>query len=355
MNNLIGISGKIGAGKDTVGKIIQYIAANYEVHEIVKYFNRDSLKENPSTYEIKKFADKLKDIVCLLIGCTREQLEDREFKEKELGKEWWYYSVNNSLHPYVGLKAEDNISQHGLLVKLTPRKLLQLLGTKAGRQIIHPNIWVNALFADYFPKKEKIKYKKVTYLPTRYDRLDEYYQLESGVSKEDFLLFLKPIIGNTKTFKDFNPSEFSVDRITKGKVKSLYDVVGGFFGKMGYYRQSFYNDWLPKDLQATLINDNNLCERRFKWVVEELKAYPDYKEEQYPNWVITDVRFPNEVEAIKDRSGIMIRINRPETDSNAGTHLSETALDDYQDWDIVINNNGTIEDLIQKIKQLKIV
>ena len=31
--------------------------------------------------EIKKFADKLKDIVCLLIGCTREQLEDQEFKK----------------------------------------------------------------------------------------------------------------------------------------------------------------------------------------------------------------------------------------------------------------------------------
>ena len=42
-------------------------------------------------WKIVKFADKLKDIVCLLIGCERKKLENREFKEKELGEDWWYY------------------------------------------------------------------------------------------------------------------------------------------------------------------------------------------------------------------------------------------------------------------------
>ena len=44
-------------------------------------------------WKIVKFADKLKDIVCLLIGCTRQQLECREFKEKELGEEWGVWKV----------------------------------------------------------------------------------------------------------------------------------------------------------------------------------------------------------------------------------------------------------------------
>ena len=30
----------------------------------------------------------------------------------------------------------------------------------------------------------------------------------------------------------------------------------------------------------------------------------------YPNWIITDVRFPNEADAIKGRGGIIIRVNR---------------------------------------------
>lgn len=31
----------------------------------------------------------------MLIGCTKKQLEDRDFKEKELGEEWNCYIFNN--------------------------------------------------------------------------------------------------------------------------------------------------------------------------------------------------------------------------------------------------------------------
>ena len=76
------------------------------------------------------------------------------------------------------------------------------------------------------------------------------------------------------------------------------------------------------------------------------------------NWIITDVRFPNEAQAIKDRGGILIRINRDNgtraIDVNA--HLSETALDDYDGFDYVIDNDSdSVRDLIDKVKQLKIV
>ena len=65
---IIGVSGHMNSGKDLVGLIIQHLT--------------------DSNWKIKKFADKLKDIVCLLIGCTREQLEDRKFKETPLSSEW---------------------------------------------------------------------------------------------------------------------------------------------------------------------------------------------------------------------------------------------------------------------------
>ena len=94
---LIGISGKISSGKDTVGKIIQYLtASDYEnVKHILKerngkdisieeHFNSFIIRDYKVQWQIKKFADKLKDIICLLINCTREQLEDESIKSLSL-------------------------------------------------------------------------------------------------------------------------------------------------------------------------------------------------------------------------------------------------------------------------------
>lgn len=70
------------------------------------------------------------------------------------------------------------------------------------------------------------------------------------------------------------------------------------------------------------------------------------KDEEYshPNWIITDVRFPNEYDAIKSKGGIIIRVNRNESETNDIKHISETALDGYH-FDYVINNNSDINNL----------
>ena len=266
--NLIGISGKMGSGKDTLYIVMNYVADKFATESIADW-------EQPVsefTYANKKYSEKLKYMVCFLLGCDRSDLEDREFKEKELGEEWWKWEITfednfEGYIDYVGnekhYEDEDMIESH--LIKLTPRKLLQLLGTEAGRQIIHPNIWVNALFADY---------------------------------------------------------------------------------------------------RETVDFDNNLPPNT--------------------NWIITDVRFPNEAQAIKDRGGILIRINRRQVTNNCSQHsdglwytsehgeaesevtpvyanrknehLSETALDDYDGFDYVIENDSdSVQDLVDKVKQLKIV
>lgn len=69
-----------------------------------------------------------------------------------------------------------------------------------------------------------------------------------------------------------------------------------------------------------------------------------------PNWVATDTRFPNEAKAVKDKGGIMIRVNRPGI-GPANDHISEVSLDDWK-YDYVIDNNGTISDLAEKIKYI---
>jgi hypothetical protein len=281
---IIGISGKIGAGKDTVGKIIQILTSSpHFTNTAVKDFlDREIISPK---YLNKKFADKLKDIVCILIGCTREQLEDREFKEKELGEEWWYYKTpSKSLIAYLDNNQPDFIKKYEL-IKLTPRLLLQLLGTECGRNIIHPNIWVNTLFADY----------------------------------------TKTYIGNKGNAESDHP------KLRKLGIKQI----------------------LPT----------------------------------YPNWVITDVRFENEYNSVKRRGGLMIKVERPikqydrtcldcskgfdfeEMSENRSSpccnnhnyagvlyeqsnHASETGLDHITDWDYVIENDGSIGDLVEKIRLL---
>ncbi|MCB1711947.1 MAG: hypothetical protein KDH96_05565 [Candidatus Riesia sp.] len=291
---IIAISAKIGAGKDALGEIIQKVAQK-----------SDDTHIGLPTWEIKKFADKLKDMVCMLIGCTREQLEDRNFKEQELGEEWDKYGIRfiypndeKSKDIYGGFATEKeaidfekkerialqwdkSLRTEIVKSKMTPRLLLQLLGTECGRNIIHPQVWVNSLFSDY-------------------------------------------------------------------KIKSTSELA--------------YN------------------------IVHEKSLSSAFKKSM-PNWIITDCRFSNEAEGVKTREGINIRLNRPisqrfpeewdnyvwlngQNPTEKGfmrflegndldlykklTHASETSLDEYENFDYVIENDGTLEDLQEKVKEILI-
>lgn len=68
-----------------------------------------------------------------------------------------------------------------------------------------------------------------------------------------------------------------------------------------------------------------------------------------PNWLITDTRFPNELEAVKKHNGITIKVIRDSGNTVGTLHSSETALDYYTEWDYVIDNNGSIEELKAQI------
>jgi hypothetical protein len=57
--------------------------------------------------------------------------------------------------------------------------------------------------------------------------------------------------------------------------------------------------------------------------------------------IVDDVRYPNEVEAIRDMGGIVIRLNRHPL--RIDDHESETALDDWRQWDVVIEDIGIEE------------
>ncbi len=288
---VIGISGKIGSGKDTVGKIIQYLIY-YEKCKNTKnfYYPTDvwlaELQSNPnldlstSGFHVKKFADILKDMVCLLLGCTREQLEDNEFKNKELGEEWSLIGITNEVECVHCGYLKDTLSSN-----LTPRLLMQLLGTECGRQIIHPNIWVNALMSKYKPISDNL--------------------LEGEIRKvrEEDLVFPNWVITDLRF-----PNE-----------KEAIEVRGGL-----------------------LIRVNRLIDKR---------VYVISNEQPFENWygVIESYNgnnFYNVINAVDDT--ILVHKNNITLQDE---HPSETALDNTK-FDYIIDNNGTIEELVEKVKQI---
>ncbi len=72
-----------------------------------------------------------------------------------------------------------------------------------------------------------------------------------------------------------------------------------------------------------------------------------------PDFVVSDVRFKNEADAIRARGGYVVRIERPMIQPhNPDTHASETELDGY-DFDRVISNKGTIYGLKDELDFLR--
>lgn len=150
MNMIIGISGKAGSGKDVIAEMLKLCEfaeqkrlttmSKPQTDDEMLFLIRMTKSSLVHNVEVIRFADKVKDIVCSLIGCTRTQLEDRQFKETPLGEEWWYYKSGDAIIPYHA----NNPQPYELLVKPSPRLFLQQIGTECGRNIIHPNVWINA-------------------------------------------------------------------------------------------------------------------------------------------------------------------------------------------------------------------
>lgn len=230
---LIGLSGQLQNGKDTVADMIVKLTGDYDHVADVQLYS----------WRTRRFAGILKKMVAMIIGCDLDDLEKDTFKNTPLGEEWrrWfmvdenlktetekgivtpYFTNEQDVIDYVRKKDWYWLNNTKPTSEvLTPRLVLQLLGTEGGRDVIHPNIWVNAT------------------------------------------------LGNLK---------------------------------------------------------------------EDEKV------------IVTDVRFPNEVLGIKQRKGIVVRVVRPSKVSTS-THPSETSLNDFKDWDYVIINDGTLEDLEEKVIEM---
>ncbi len=83
-------------------------------------------------------------------------------------------------------------------------------------------------------------------------------------------------------------------------------------------------------------------------VIQTALAQPDHVVT-----IISDCRFQDEMDGVRKAGGIIIRINRKAANATAHgrdpTHKSETDLDDRVDFDLVVNNDGTIDEMIETV------
>ena len=75
--------------------------------------------------------------------------------------------------------------------------------------------------------------------------------------------------------------------------------------------------------------------------------------------LLSDIRFPNEFNALKNNGWICIKVTRDNIDKNRvgngdNTHSSELSINDINDehWDFIINNNSTLEDLYKRLDKI---
>ena len=73
--------------------------------------------------------------------------------------------------------------------------------------------------------------------------------------------------------------------------------------------------------------------------------------------LIPDCRFKNEAAFGKNNNAVLIRVNGDPIGTRKNStrdlnHKSETDLDDYEGWDWMIENEGSLEDLYDKVAQI---
>lgn len=114
----------------------------------------------------------------------------------------------------------------------------------------------------------------------------------------------------------------------------------------------------PRELLQTLGTDiiRNQIDSEFfvKRICDDIRVYSNF----FDVITISDARFPNELDTPKKlfKDVVIINVVRDNFDNPLSgkemKHKSETALDDYKNYDFIVHNDGTINDLNVKIENI---
>lgn len=162
MTYYVGLCGAAGAGKDTVAEMI------------AQYFSSSSKKYS--------FAGPVYGLAAAILGTTVAELETRATKEVfqqfhitqrslENAKDfydasgldfympfpeaWWAFFPNleKFIQPYTSLWEPENTI---VTLSISPRKMLELVGTELGREILDEQVWVDRIVRDATLNKVRV-------------------------------------------------------------------------------------------------------------------------------------------------------------------------------------------------------
>ena len=163
--------------------------------------------------------------------------------------------------------------------------------------------------------------------------------------------------------KNCNFTEMAFASQLKEGIKAIYGLNDDqLYGDKKETVDKFWNEsartimqWLGTDVFRK--KDKNFwvktLERKYiNFIVSQQQNTNKTKTNQI-NVVVTDVRFQNEIDFIHKYGGKVIKIYR-ESINDKSTHIAENGIDDIKDYDFLINNNGTIEDLHNNIEKIMI-
>ena len=172
---------------------------------------------------------------------------------------------------------------------------------------------------------------------------------------------MKVILISAKAQHGKDTSALILKEIYEAKNKRV--LITHYADLLKYICKTFFN-WNGEkdDYGRTLLQQvgtNTVCAKQPDFWVDFIISILNLFNDSWDVVIIPDCRFVNEVEKMKANfDTTLIRVIRPDFDNGLSEiqkqHPSETALDNF-DFDHIIYNTGSLEDLKNKLSKLELI
>lgn len=172
------------------------------------------------------------------------------------------------------------------------------------------------------------------------------------------IAFADPLKKMLSDLLNINLDKFYIREFKEGCIINISTLEGSWLGEK--LSDSKFNK-LVKQLDPSLMESNlslrqllqyfgtEIMQKYFGkrvWINSTMQNRSEYT-------IISDLRFIEEYNAVKEKKGIVIYINRPNYEF--GQHASEREMKELLEndkYDFIIDNNGSMEDLFNQVKNL---
>ncbi len=170
-----------------------------------------------------------------------------------------------------------------------------------------------------------------------------------GAGKTTFSNFLKEEL--LKVFPNVIEKNFA------DKLKKICFELTGYYGYTQFEKNIWIDEYNMTVGSALQVLGTEVMRNNFDKDVWVKSTFIEINKLSETIAIIGDCRFHNEAEAIKNKNGIVIRLNGDPAKVNENTtrdktHPSETDLDNYKSFDFIYNNIGSVNDLLNFAKEV---